>query len=576
MILTIGINANHADSSAVLFKDNELLYGVEEERLNRIKHWAGFPENSIKECIKLIDKNNIEEIDIAINSNILSNFKDKIFFTLKNYIFGNKKFEIYKRLTNKLSLKKTLEEKFSGYKFKINYIDHHLSHIASSYYPSGYNKAYALSIDGFGDFCSIALAKCDNGKIDIIDKLLYPNSLGVFYEAFTQLLGFNNYGDEYKVMGLSSYGKPKYFEKINSEIFLDGIYPNLNLKYFDHHRKNFKYNFEGSPKQSTILNSEINNIFKVEDINIEKNFEYVSDIAASIQKVFENKLNIILKNKIDKKFSENLVLSGGCALNSLSNGKIMESENFKNIFVPYSPGDSGGAIGASLYYLSNKHYFKKFVNIKSPYIGNKYPIDEIKKNLNKLDTSNFEIMEFNDNDKLFEIVTKSLVESKIIGWFNGPMEYGPRSLGNRAILANPTNSQMKEIINRKIKRRENFRPFAPVIIQEEKSKWFKSGNKNPYMSFVETILPEKRSIIPAVTHVDGTGRVQTVNFDENPKLYKLIYKFFEFTKVPILLNTSFNENEPIVENPAQAMNCFIRTEMDALVLENILLIKNDN
>ena len=321
------------------------------------------------------------------------------------------------------------------------------------------------------------------------------------------------------------------------------------------------------------MNNQIRNIFNLEDINLEKNFEYVADIAASIQKVFENRLNLILKKKIDKNFSENLVLSGGCALNSLCNGKIMESENFKNIFVPYSPGDSGGAIGASLSYLSNKHKFKKFINIKNPYIGNSYSIDEIKNEINKLNTSYIEIIEFKDNDKLFEIVAKLLIESKIVGWFNGRMEFGPRSLGNRAILANPVNSKMKEIINRKIKRRENFRPFAPVIIHEEKSKWFKSNNKNPYMSFVETILPEKRPLIPAVTHIDGTGRVQTVDFKENPKLYKLIKKFYEFSKVPILLNTSFNENEPIVENPHQAIDCFNRTDMDALVLESILLIK---
>jgi len=573
MNATIGINANHADSSAVLFIDNQLIFGIEEERLNRVKHWAGFPENSIRECLKIVDKYNISEVDVAINSNIFSNINAKVLYTFKNYIFGNKKREIYKRVSKKLNIKKTLYEKFGNYKFKVYYIDHHLSHIASAFYPSDLDKTYALSIDGFGDFCSIVLAKCEKKKINVIEKLYYPNSLGVFYEGFTQLLGFNNYGDEYKLMGLSCYGKPKFFEKINKVIFDNSIFPKLNLDYFNHHHANFEYNFQGVPKQNTILNEKIYNIFEKEQINIKKNFSYVADLAASVQKVYEEKLNKIIEKKIDKNFSKNLVLSGGCALNSLSNGKIMESKKFNNLFVPYSPGDSGGAIGASLYYLSNTKKYKSFVNIKNPYIGSQYSNDQILKILKKHSNPKFNILEIKNDRKMNSEVSKLLTKSRIVGWFKGRMEFGPRSLGNRAILANPTDVNMREIINRKIKRRESFRPFAPVILKNEKSKWFKSNNTNQYMSFVETVLPEKRSEIPAVTHIDGTGRVQTVMREQNSNLYNLIEEFYKITKVPILLNTSFNENEPIVENPEQAIDCFIRTDMDALVIENILLLK---
>ena len=251
----------------------------------------------------------------------------------------------------------------------------------------------------------------------------------------------------------------------------------------------------------------------------------------------------------------------------------MENKKFNNLFVPYSPGDSGGAIGASLYYLSNKKKYKSFVNIKNPYIGSQYSNDQILKLLKKYSNPKFNILEIKNDKKMYSEVSKLLTKSKIVGWFKGRMEFGPRSLGNRAILANPTDPNMREIINSKIKRRESFRPFAPVILKNEKSKWFKTNNSNQYMSFVETILPEKRSEIPAVTHIDGTGRVQTVLREQNQNLYNLIEEFYKITKVPILLNTSFNENEPIVENPEQAIDCFIRTDMDALVIENILLLK---
>ena len=249
--------------------------------------------------------------------------------------------------------------------------------------------------------------------------------------------------------------------------------------------------FQGVPKQNTIINEKIYNIFEKEKIDIKKNFSYVADLAASIQKVYEEKLKKIIEKKIDKNFSENLVLSGGCALNSLSNGKIMENKKFNNLFVPYSPGDSGGAIGASLYYLSNKKKYKSFVNIQNPYIGSQYSNDQILKLLKKYSNSKFNILEIKNDKKMYSEVSKLLTKSKIVGWFKGKMEFGPRSLGNRAILANPTNINMREIINSKIKRRESFRPFAPVILKNEKSKWFKTNNSNQYMSFVETVLPEK-------------------------------------------------------------------------------------
>ena len=572
MKCTIGINANHADSSSVIFLDNKLIFGIEEERLNRIKHWAGLPFKSLNLCLEIAKKNNIKDIDIAINTNSFSNFSHKLIYTLRNYIFGYKKFEILKRHRNKLLIAKELRDKFKTFNFNFNYIDHHLSHIASAYYPSNYDNAYAISIDGFGDFSSIVVAKCKEGEINLIKKIYFPNSLGVFYEGFTQMLGFKNYGDEYKLMGLSCYGKPLYKDVILNEIFEDKKKFKLNLNYFNHHKKNFTYNFSGVPNQNQILDIKKIEFFDHSKFNYNENFQYVADIASSVQKIFESLLNQLIDEIKKDNFSDNLVLAGGCALNSLANGKLLENEKFKNIFIPYSPGDSGGAIGAGIINIKKKQRYAKFDNLNSPYIGTNYSNEYIELKLNKINKSKLNIKKLNDSE-LTDKITDLLINSSIIGHFKGSMEYGPRSLGNRAILADPTNPNIKNIINQKIKRRENFRPFAPVMLQEYKKEWFRKDNRNPYMSFVESIIEEKQKFIPAVTHVDGTGRIQTVNKEENEFLYNLIFNFYKKTNVPILLNTSFNENEPMVENPEQAIDCFLRTDMDALVLENFIILK---
>ena len=572
MKCTIGINANHADSSSVIFLDNKLIFGIEEERLNRIKHWAGLPFKSLNLCLEIAKKNNIKDIDIAINTNSFSNFSHKLIYTLRNYIFGYKKFEILKRHRNKLLIAKELRDKFKTFNFNFNYIDHHLSHIASAYYPSNYDNAYAISIDGFGDFSSIVVAKCKEGEINLIKKIYFPNSLGVFYEGFTQMLGFKNYGDEYKLMGLSCYGKPLYKDVILNEIFEDKKKFKLNLNYFNHHKKNFTYNFSGVPNQNQILDIKKIEFFDHSKFNYNENFQYVADIASSVQKIFESLLNQLIDEIKKDNFSDNLVLAGGCALNSLANGKLLENEKFKNIFIPYSPGDSGGAIGAGIINIKKKQRYAKFDNLNSPYIGTNYSNEYIELKLNKINKSKLNIKKLNDSE-LTDKITDLLINSSIIGHFKGSMEYGPRSLGNRAILADPTYPNIKNIINQKIKRRENFRPFAPVMLQEYKKEWFRKDNRNPYMSFVESIIEEKQKFIPAVTHVDGTGRIQTVNKEENEFLYNLIFNFYKKTNVPILLNTSFNENEPMVENPEQAIDCFLRTDMDALVLENFIILK---
>ncbi len=576
MRIILGLNCNHADSSACIIKNGELLFAIEEERINRIKHWAGLPYASINACLKYTNIDLSEITDISINTNPLSNLNHKIIYFLKNYLLGKKKFELANRLKKKLTLKKDLNNFFLpknlSKKVKIHYIDHHISHIASAFYPSNFKEAVGLSIDGFGDFCSISIAKCDFNEIKVIKKYLFPISLGVFYESFTQLIGFKNYGDEYKMMGLSSYGKPIYADLILKNIFKKKNSIDLNLDYFRFFEKNFNYKFEGKPNQKNLYSKKLEELFDINSLE-KKNIDEVNkNIASSAQKVFEIKLLEICSEIKKLNISKNLVYAGGCALNSLANKKLYEMNYFNEIFIPYAPGDGGGSIGSALYLQKKIDNKTKLLNLKNPYLGYSYSNSEIKNIINKNDElKKFNIKYYEKKIDLLKEVSNLIFENKILGFFNGRMEFGARALGNRSILANPCNPKIREIINEKIKRRESFRPFAPAIMKEQKKDWFKSNKCNPFMSSVEEIKIEKRKLIPSVTHIDGTGRVQTVTKENNEDFYMLIKYFSEISGVPIILNTSFNENEPIVMNPSHAIECFLRTKMDVLVINNYLI-----
>jgi len=575
MSIILGLNCNHADSSACIIKNGELLFAIEEERINRIKHWAGLPCASIGACLTYTNIELSDITDIAINTNPLSNLHHKMIYFVKNYLFGKKKFEIAKRLKKKLTLKKDINNFFNpknlSKKVNIHYIDHHISHIASAFYPSKFKKAVGLSIDGFGDFCSISIAKCEDEKINIIKKFFFPDSLGIFYESFTQLIGFKNYGDEYKMMGLSSYGEPKYYEVILKNLFKKENGIKLNLNYFNHTDKNYSYKFQGKPEQNNLFSNNLKNLFNINDLSINNISDLQKDLASSVQKVFEHKLFEIIKEIKNLNYSDNLVYAGGCALNSLANKKLHESNFFKNIFIPYAPGDGGGSIGAALYTLK-KNGTTKLSNLTSPFIGPSFSNNEIQNIIkNNKEINKFDCEFIENKNNLYLKISKYIFDNKIVGHFNSKMEFGARALGNRSILANPCNPNIKDIINNKIKRRESFRPFAPAILYENKNEWFENTKLNEYMSSVESVSQNKRKIIPGVTHIDGTGRVQTVTENMNSDFYLLIKKFYEISNVPIILNTSFNENEPIVMNPNEAINCFLRTDMDILVLNNFII-----
>ena len=571
MNIIIGINANHADSSSCIIVNGELIAAIEEERINRIKHYSGYPINSIIECLKIANINDFEITDIAFNTKPFSNILAKSKFFFKSYKIMD--LNLLKRFNNKINIKKILFNNFNLNKnIKFHYIEHHLAHIASAFYPSKFDSANGLSIDGSGDFSTLAIAECSKNMINIKKRISFPNSLGIFYHAMTQFLGFNHYGDEYKVMGLAAYGKPLYFDKIKKNLFTKNINNKfeLNLNFFRHHTNKFRYLSDGILNIDRIYNEKLETLFKDEkQNNIDNNF--AKNFACSVQKIYEFYFSQILKDIKLLNFSNNIVFAGGCALNSSAN-KLLTSntELFNKTFIPFAPGDNGGALGAAFVVASK--YNLELKNIQTPYIGGNFQNDEIEKllkiNQNKIDYQFFE----NDNE-LCKKVANKISNGNVVGWFQGKMEFGPRALGNRSILADPRNPKMKDIINSKIKRRESFRPFAPAILKQHLSDWYDTDYDSPYMSSLANIKKNKAEIIPAVTHIDGTARLQTVNSQTNSKFEKLITQFYEITDVPILLNTSFNENEPMINKPEEALDCFLRTDMDYLILNNYFVKK---
>ena len=573
--IIIGINANHADSSACILVDGKIIAAIEEERINRKKHFSGFPVESIKECLKIANKKDIEITDIAFNTRPTSNFIAKGVFFLKNLTF--KKNYFFNRVKNKINIKKKLFNEFTfNNEIKYHYIDHHLAHIASAFFPSGFTVANGLSIDGSGDFTTLTISECQNDKIKITKKINFPNSLGIFYHAMTQFLGFKNYGDEYKIMGLAAYGQPKYFDKIKDNLFIKNskLPYELNLKYFNHHKNDFKYIANETLLIDQIYNSQLLKLFSLELNDSHNKNQFTKDFASSVQKIYEFFFNKILNNISKKNFSQNLVFAGGCALNSSANRLITnKNELFQNIYIPFAPGDNGGALGAA--YIVSSKYKKNIKNSHNPYLGKSFSNDQVLNILNsELYNTKFKFKIIKTNDELFSLAAQLISKGNVIGWFQDKMEFGPRALGNRSILADPRNPDMKKIINMKIKRRESFRPFAPSILKDYQAEWFESDFNSSYMSSLAYVKSDKRNLIPAVTHVDGTARYQTVDFNNNAKFAGLIEKFYKLTGVPILLNTSFNENEPIVMKPSEAIDCLSRTDMDVLFINNFLINKN--
>ena len=575
----IGINAFHADSSACLIIDGKLISAVEEERFNRIKHWAGFPLESIKYCLRESNLN-LSDIDhISINIDPKANYFKKILFLIKHRPSLKLIFNRFKKKKKYNSIREILNKEFNGSNFngQINNIEHHYAHLSSAFHVSPFEESCILSVDGFGDFASTAWGYGKNNKIKIDNKIHFPHSLGIFYQALTQFLGFKNYGDEYKIMGLAPYGKPTYVNQLRKILVTK---PNgnfeLNLDYFKFHKENFNYRWEnGKVEIEDLYTDKIKTLLGPERIQGEDLTNFHKDLAHSTQKIYEEAFLNILNNLYDKYQNDNLCIAGGCGMNSVANGKIRDNTKFKNIYVQAAAGDAGGAIGAAFathYKISNK---KRVFKMKHAYWGTSFNdnqiLDCLKKNEKIIENQKCSFKLISKNNELNKIVANDISEGKVVGWFQGKMEWGPRALGNRSILGDPRRSDMKDILNLKIKRRESFRPFAPSILREHVSDWFENDDDVPFMMKVYQIKEDKRKNVPAVTHVDGSGRLQTVYQETNKKYYDLINEFYKLTNVPLVLNTSFNENEPIVSSPEEALSCFLRTKMDTLVMENYII-----
>jgi len=569
----LGINAYHGDSSACILKNGVVIAATEEERFKRIKHWAGFPADAIKFCLQEAEIS-VEQLDfVTISRNPKANLSKKILHTLKNRV-GLRK--IADRLINskkvssvKGELAKVFSVSPSKIKAEFHNIEHHRSHIASSFFASKFKNSAILSIDGFGDFTSTMTAVGKGNKFEVLDSVIYPHSLGIFYTGVTQFLGFPNYGDEYKVMGLAPYGKAKYLEELSKilELTEDGFFK-LNQKYFKHFKDGVDMNWEnGSPFIETLFTDAWSELFFNTRAKSDKLEQCHFDLAASAQKFTENVIFHMLKSLHAKTGLDNICITGGVAQNSVVNGKILENTPFKNIYIPSAGHDAGTCIGSALYLYNQLLDKDRLAEMKTAFFGKKATQKEI---ISCLDKQGIAYTILSD-EELFEKVSNKLIDGGVIGWFQGRAEFGPRALGNRSILVDPRRTDAKDLLNEKIKKRESFRPFAPSILKEAVSDYFVQNDTVPFMEKVFDIKKEKHAEIPAVTHIDGTGRLQSVDATTSPRYHKLISKFAEKSGVPILLNTSFNENEPIVNKPEEALDCFLRTKMDMLVMENIII-----
>ena len=572
----LGINAYHGDSSACLVVDGRLVAAIEEERIRRVKHWAGFPSEAIRFCLDFAGLK-ISDVDhVAIGRDPSAHLHKKILFSLqKRPTFA----AIRDRLANmgkvldlKQVLAKSLDVDSAIVKARFHNVEHHRAHMASSFFLSPFDRASCMTIDGFGDFVSTMFGRGEGNRIEVDDWVEFPHSMGLFYTACTQFIGFPHYGDEYKIMGLAPLGEPEYVEAFRDIVSLrkHGKFE-LNLEYFVHHSKGVEMQWEsGSPEFGPVFSDawqarfgpprEKGAVIEARDRNMARS------VQAMAEEIYFHALS-----SLAQRGEKALCLAGGCAYNSVANGKIFEKTSFTELHIHPAAGDAGTAVGAAYWIwhqvLGNPRDFV----LDHANWGPEYSDAYVRGCLDRQGLA-YEWIE--DEQALCDTTADRIAAGDVVGWFQGRSEWGPRALGNRSIVVDPRRHDMKDILNARIKRREPFRPFAPSILEERAADYFEESYPVPYMLQVYKIRPEKRDEIPAVTHVDGTGRLQTVTAASNPLYYRLISTFGRKTGTPVVLNTSFNENEPIVNKPEEAIDCYLRTKMDTLVVGKAFLRKS--
>ena len=572
--IILGLNAYHADSSAAIFVDGTLIAATEEERFRRIKHWAGFPSEAIKFCLREVGCTLGDLTAITIGRDPKAKRANKAAFVFKHP-------RVAKALWSQRSANKDdillLHERFrevepgvdvEDVKAKLRFIEHHRSHLASAFYASPYEEAAILSIDGSGDFTTTMLGRGKGTEIEVLESVDFPASVGLFYTAFTQYLGFPHYGDEYKVMGLAPYGEPRFVEQVAEVLPLKpgGLYA-WQPDFFDFTGGVVSYP-DHLPTVAPIFSERFEALFGPARKAGEPLTQAHKDLASSVQRHTEHVIFHILHRLHELTGLDKVCIAGGVAQNSVANGKITRNTPFTAAYIPSAGHDAGISMGSAQYHIHAQLGRPRTAPIFSAYTGSAFPDDFIQDYLTERGIA-FEHIA--SDEALYDRVSDALIGGAVVGWFSGRAEFGPRALGGRSILADPRRDDAKELLNSKIKRRESFRPFAPSILAEQVADWFELAEPVPFMEKVYPIKPSRRASIPAVTHVDGSGRLQSVLRDVAPRYHGLISAFHAKTGVPILLNTSFNENEPIVNAPEHALDCYLRTQMDLLVLGNCVV-----
>jgi carbamoyltransferase len=575
-MIILGINAYHADSAACIVRDGALVAAAEEERFRRVKHWAGFPSLAVSYCLQEANIDLGGVTHVAVNRRGRANLLSKVAYVLASR--PNPRM-LLAQLRNREQVANLAEDlgtlpgrQFSG---TIEYVEHHFAHLASAFYASPFRNAAVVSVDGFGDFASTAWGSGEDSSLSLDGRILFPHSLGIFYQAMTQYLGFPHYGDEYKLMGLAAYGNPSRRNNVRKLVSLrDGGTFSLDLRYFRHHREDIAYEWRGGTPVCGLLFSQA----LADDLGPPRSpdgpiTDRHRNLAWATQSTYEEAFFHLLSSLGRHCDYTSIALAGGCAYNSVANGKIRDYTPFKRCYLQSAAGDAGGAIGAA--YAVWHRTGARTGEMTHAFWGPSFADSELGSLLidrrTEIETQGCSVRHAVDENEVVETTAHAIAGGLVVGWFQGRMEWGPRALGNRSILGDPRRADMKNIINLKIKRRESFRPFAPSVLREAVSEWFERDGDMPFMLQVVPICQERRGQVPAVTHVDGTARLQTVDHAANPRYYALIAAFYRLTGVPMVLNTSFNENEPVVCRPEEALDCFLRTKMDVLVLGNYMV-----
>jgi carbamoyltransferase len=576
----LGINAYHGNASAAIVCDGRLIAAVEEERFNRVKYAAGFPTQAIRYCLKEAGLTLAGVDHVAVPRNPSARLATKLFYALRMPSFARERVKVLTKFTGiPEALARIFDADPRKLAAKFHRVEHHQAHLASSFYCSPFERAALLSADGLGDFASTMWGTGSGSRLNIDGAVVFPHSLGLFYSGVTQYLGFLKFGDEYKVMGLAAYGEPERMDAFRKIVQFDANSDDngfrLGLDFFTHHRGGPEMSWAEADKTPTlgkVFSGEMARKLGPVRAPEEPLEQRHRNLAASLQARLEEVYLGMLRKLAAQTRMKAVCLAGGVAFNCVANGKIFDATPFEQVYVQPAAGDAGLAVGAALHVWHQKLGKPRSFVMDHAYWGPGYSREEVRRAIdsNGIAQNGYCVTELPERE-LTSKTAALVADGKILGWFQGRSEWGPRALGNRSIVADPRRPEMKEILNRRIKHREIFRPFAPSILTESVADYFEKSHPSPFMTLAYSVRAEKRDKIPAPTHVDGTGRLQTVTREANPRYHALISAFRDLTGVPVLLNTSFNDNEPIVCRPEEAIDCFLRTQMDALVLGDFLI-----